>query len=404
MSSLVFLNQPVYQMSNILLVDRQLVPQDRGGDPNQDGLMVVAMSAANFTDIIGSAVLNIQRDMVVVGVRHLQQASVLFDMLTVLPAIFGENVAVDMEGFGPELTDAVVAAGFVAVDKLHNTASWKSGVSCPAAKLAVRNAKRVLNGLPCTMTIVVDGVSQKILRDLVELPVEMSGDLQVMTFSDDPKAQQPAIGVAIFDSGSVAKGEAETVAAPTGIVSFHTHPSVATTRHALFYSWPSNMDMAGLMFMQNLMHLVVSVDGMWTMSRSVEMQKVTKLLSEQEKNMVRSTALDLFQVLNDLRTDRPVEEQKRSIAAFYNTFENFTIRQLLQHSRVTPSVFMEEEWLDGKIYVMGLMPWGSEMRFDIQYEVDPTNVFTEVIPSLMPITRKAAIQQVFDNMVSRMTH
>ncbi|AZY88504.1 hypothetical protein [Lumpfish ranavirus] len=401
MASLVFLNSPVYQMSNILLTDRRQVDRAMGGS-DDDGVMVVALSPSDFKTVMGSALLTVERDMVHVVPKYLQTPGILHDMLVVLTPIFGEALSVDTRDATDVMVQQIATAGFVDVDPLHSSVSWKDNVSYPVASLAVSNAVRTMMGQPCQVTLIIDVGTQNILRDLVNLPVEMSGDLQVIAYTKDPMGKVPAIGVSVFDSGSVQKGDAHSVGAPDGLVSFHTHPVSSAAELNYHAGWPSNIDMSSLLTMKNLIHVVVAEEGLWTMARTLSMQRLTKVLTDAEKDVMRATAFNLFLPLNELRVMGTKDSNNKSLETYFEVFEKFTIGALMKHSGVTPTAFVDRRWLDDTIYYMGFIPWGRDTRFVVEYDLDGTNPFLDTVPTLMSVKRKARLQEMFDNMVSRM--
>jgi len=97
---------------------------------------------------------------------------------------------------------------------------------------------------------------------------EIGGQLKVVRVTSD---LDHVLGI---DIDSIKDGGEESVHVPNGLFTFHTHPSEAYTRNKVMKGWPSKSDYLAFYDTTDesnaIMHIVVSVEGYYVMSRTKE--------------------------------------------------------------------------------------------------------------------------------------
>ncbi|WRW24728.1 hypothetical protein [Singapore grouper iridovirus] len=401
MSTLQFIDRPVYQLGNVLLMKGGDLPPEiethvRIPVGVEAGIVALALSPNDFIEVTGVMWITWLKEKAYATLLFLNEADVLVNMFNVLIPIFGERFMVAADSLDERLMAIAIRAGMTDVDTLHGTVTYKHNLTCAGIRLTQTNAMRAMTGRPCELTVVIDTSTQKILRDLKNLPIEMSGDLPVMLYEDDPKGLKEAVGICVFDSSSVESGTPDFVAAPTGIISFHTHPKATTEKYSTFAAWPSSVDMSNLLFMKNLLHIVIADEGIWTLSRTAGLQQISRILTDEQKQKLVQTSAINFSFLDDLRTDRTAREQIQSINSLKMVLSRYAIEGLLSDSGIVPSAFVLNEWLTDTLYNFGFIPWGGEMRIDIKYIIEGGEFF-DVYPKIMTIKRQGHLQKIFDS-------
>jgi hypothetical protein len=228
-------------------------------------------------------------------VTHNIQGDIFMDIYTNNP-----NFDVDVTYF--------VKYGFIEPKLINKTIRLKY-VPRPPTKLTLMQIRAAVSSLKANVLIINMFIPRVVATTLSRCITEINeaaGNLSIVKYID--------AGVALIglNSDNIRSGDEGSVGLPEKYSPFvfHTHPDHITREFKAFISWPSGQDMmvVALSYMQyrdQLVHFVVSPEGLWSIHITPEFQKL--LISLRSKNSYpcsQSICDAIYKVFTQFETPR----------------------------------------------------------------------------------------------------
>ena len=165
-------------------------------------------------------------------------------------------------------------------------------------------------------------------------------------------------------------------------ISFHTHPDVLTTEYSVYVSWPSATDIKVFTshFINSdypqLMHIVVSPEGMWVMKLTIQFQALLRIVNKFgledcfEKILygVRTKLEPYDQIRSTVNV--PAQDRNRQRKEYLATVNGITLRSVAPPDICNAA----KKYYNSTLYQIELIKW---QRFT---EQEPVKIFCEYIP------------------------
>lgn len=202
----------------------------------------------------------------------------------------------------------LVKYGFIE-PKLINGVIRLRYVERPSTKLTlmqIRSAVTSLKSNVIVLNMFIPKVVATTLSKCIKEINEAAGNLSIVKYIDNNVA---LIGL---NSDNIKSGDAGSVGLPDKYSPFvfHTHPDHITREFKAFISWPSGQDMmvVALSFLQyrdQLVHFVVSPEGLWSIHVTPEFQKLlVELRSKNAHPCAQSILNAIYKVFTQFETPR----------------------------------------------------------------------------------------------------
>jgi hypothetical protein len=307
-----------------------------GYNPTSNHKAVFAAVTSNFLitssnfdtlDLFGCAILNLENKTIeYCTVNSNLTKTKLLDVITYNVK---DNIFIDMHISNPNFdVDAnfLVKYGFIEPKIITDKIRLKY-VYRPPTKLTLMQIKSVVASLKSNVIVLNIFISKMVATTLskcIKEIYEAAGNLSIIKYLENGAA---VVGI---NSDDILSGNEGSVSLPTKYspIVFHTHPDHITREFKAFISWPSGQDMmlvalSYLEYRDQLVHLVISPEGIWTIHLTVEFQKL----------------------LIKLRTNNAYECSKQILEAILYVFTVF------ENPRLTESIDVMERHTIGNVYL-----------------------------------------------------
>jgi hypothetical protein len=250
-----------------------------------------------------------------------------------------DDVFIDMYISNPNFdVDAtfLVEYGFVEPKVITDKIRLKYVIR-PPIKLTLMQIKSVVASLKFNVIVLnmfISKVVANILSKCINEMYEASGNLSIIKYENGAAI----IGV---NSDDIINGTEGTVDLPNKYspLVFHTHPDHITREFKAFISWPSGQDMmvvalSYLQYRDQLVHFVISPEGIWTIHVTTEFQKLLVKLrtinSYECSKSILEAILRVFTTFENPRLTKSVDAIERHTIGntYLTTTKNYKLSNL----------------------------------------------------------------------------
>jgi hypothetical protein len=290
-------------------------------------------------------------------------------LLDVLTGAINGNIYLNLLATNPNFDVDVnffIKYGFAYPELIDKTIRLKY-VKKPSTKTTLMQIRSIIASLKSNVLLfnmfipkVVAVTLSKCLQEINEA----SGNLTIVKYIDD--------GVALIglNSDNIQSGEPGQVQLPIKYspLVFHTHPDHITREFKAFISWPSGQDMvvaasSFLYFRNQLVHFVVSPEGLWSIHVNIEFQKL--LISLRSKNASECTQamfkaiFIVFTNFENPRSSQVIEaiDRYNTSALYLSTIKNYKLSDLFTDVPQLHHVCKANITNDTQLFDISLIKW-----------------------------------------------
>jgi len=238
-------------------------------------------------------------------------------------------------------------------------------VKRPSTKLTLMQIRSAVASLKKNVLLinmfipkVVAVTLSKCLREINEA----SGNLSIVKYIDNGAA---LIGL---NSDNIQSGDEGSVPLPDSPFVFHMHPDHITREFKAFISWPSGQDMmvvalSFLNFRDQLVHFVVSPEGLWSIHVTTEFQKLlVSLRSSNSYDCSQGILAAIHKVFTDFENPRLANTidaiDRHNIGGRYlATTKNYKLSNLFTDVPDLNSVCRVNVAEDAQLFNVSLIKW-----------------------------------------------
>lgn len=308
---------------------------------NSDGINSTSLITSNNFDsleLFGCAILNMENK--TIEYFMVDNTITKTKLLDVMTNNFKDEIFVDLYISNPNFdVDAnyLVKYGFIEPKIILDKVRLRY-VNRPPIKLTLMQIKTIVSSLKSNVIVLNMFISKVVAATLskcVKELYEAAGNLSIVKYSEN--------GVAIIgiNSDSVQSGNEGSVMLPNKYspVVFHTHPDHITREFKAFISWPSGQDMmlvalSYLEYKDQLVHFVVSPEGLWAIHVTTEFQKLLiQLRTSNAYNCSKQLLEAILTVFTNFEKPRLAEKidviERHNIGNLYlTTIKNYKLSNL----------------------------------------------------------------------------
>lgn len=272
---------------------------------------LITSATFDSLQLYGVAILNLQTRAIDYFKIYDDSIVVKSRLLDVITNNIKGDIFMDMYTKNPNFDiDATyfVKYGFIEPQLIHGIIRLRY-VERPSTKLTLMQIRSAVTSLKSNVVILnmfVPKVVATTLSKCIKEINEAAGNLSIVKYIDNNVA---LIGL---NSDNIKSGDADSVGLPDKYSPFvfHTHPDHITREFKAFISWPSGQDMmvVALSFLQyrdQLVHFVVSPEGLWSIHVTPEFQKLLVRLRTKNSHPCTQSILDaVYNVFTKFETPR----------------------------------------------------------------------------------------------------
>lgn len=344
--------------------------------------MLSELSLDNVDTVLGYALMNMDTDelLYISNASFKIQSNIMISIQKLLKDVFSYRLMIDEPNFNAVKT-FLVDHGFL--DPVYDSTTKSIILTCyphmpkSATITAINKIVSAIKSDSNKIMFVVPGAVAQLMIKTLDYMTEAFGSISITRINS---AGEAILGLSYSD---ITSGSADRVVAEFKTnISFHTHPDVLTTEHGVYVSWPSANDVKVFTrhFVNSdypqLMHVVVSPEGMWVMKLTIQFQALLRILIKFGLETCIDQILDgvneKLAPYDVIRSTVSVPAHDRNIQRkeYLSTVNGITLRAV-----APPDVCnVARKYYKSTLYQIELIKW---QRFT---EQEPVQIFCEYIP------------------------
>jgi hypothetical protein len=320
--------------------------------------------------LFGCAIFNLQTQTIEYLKVDIKPLTIKTRLLDVVTHNIQGDIFLNMQINNPNFDiDAVyfVKYGFVE-PKIINGVIRLKYVKRPPKQLTLMQIRSVASSMKPANLIILNIFIPKVVATTLSKCIkeinEASGNLSILKYLENGTA---LIGL---NSDNIKSGDEGSVQLPDKYSPFvfHTHPDHITREFKAFISWPSGQDMmvvalSYLQFRDQLVHFVVSPEGLWTIHVTPEFQKLLiQLRTKNSLSCSRGILNAIHAVFTQFETPRSAVEieaiDRYNIGSQYlTTTKNYLLSNLFNDVPQLNQDCEADVSQDARLFNVSLIKW-----------------------------------------------